>query len=816
MITFLKEHKFALFYLAYAIVLFSKLWGLVSVDQVLPSGDALAHFVTLKTLVQNLEAGSLASYSHAWFGGIPFLQFYAPLSFFLMGGLYAVLGKIFSLFLIFRFFIFFSLLAFPICFFIFLKEYLGERAAQYGVWTSFAWIFYPKLLSATGIGASGAVFYGLFSQVFAVCLLFLFLVAFRRMLFAPVFSKWHLVSGVLFGLLILSHTVTTLQAGFIVLFIAAYYSRELFASFRRFALIVLSFLWGALLSAFWFLPFISNLSYTSAEHISSTVYKNPLLLFFPFNPLAIFEGNWIHFSYGWFGISVLFFIGLAALIREREYLFPYLLGVSYFLLHTDYPLVFTRAPIHYYRFFPFVFAIFLGIAGWGAMRVFDRIRTTRAIIVAGVIFVLLFANIVASFSLGNGFARNDPRLSGFSRDIPYYWSLDEFPGTRDAQNIVHLLSPKSPLLPEPPVRVLAAFNPLFSTENLSSIHFFDAALPLASGESVLFGLYAEAAWQLPFIFPTTDSLLSDNLQWGKIRGLKFNTYFQSKEPDAMARRLSLFGVNYIITSSALTETEIGALRGVKKITSQGPFSLFHLPGARANASAPEYRPGAYLDADGSIPFRNFSLGWYSEEALLNRPVAWLKKPARDIDATDLAPFDYFIVGGGRFDQHLLSLLSDTEKPVLFLNDAKISTAPAGFGEAVSNFKPIADYYDGVLLEQPNLSALAALRAFIVKNAIKNEGMHANAEEWSDRTIRVSGNGPIILDAGYFPYWMRKDGGEVYPVTPGQMLVFADGDVPLVYRAGADMRLGRWLSAAALLFGLGGYFFLRKRKKTADL
>jgi len=819
-----KKHSFGIFFLVYAAVLLYKLWGLVSFDQILPSGDAFAHFVTLKEFIATAAAGAWPAYSHTWFGGIPFLQFYAPFSFFLMGGLYAVLGKIFSLFLVFRFFIFLSLLVFPFCFFTFLKEYLGERAAQYGVWTSFAWIFYPKLLSATGIGASGAIFYGLFAQTVGICFLFLFLVYFRRMLFdATVSWRPHIASAVLLALVILTHTVTTMQAFFIVLLLSAYYRKELFASAKRFGASFSALAVGILLSAFWFIPFVSNLAYTSAERINSSVYKNPLLLFFPFDLAELFRGNFAGFEYGWFALAVLFVFGLIALIREKQHLLPYLLATSYFVMHTDYIYIFSRAPIHYYRFFPFEFALFLGIAAWGFMRIAETFTGKKIFHYAlhGVAGLLLI-HIVFSFNLGGGsvVSNNNPRLSGLAADIPYFWSLDEFSEMRNAQDMTLSLSPRNPALPEAPFRVLPAFNPQFSTETLSSKHFFDVSLPLAHGEDTLFGLYAESAWQLPFIFPATDVLLEDNLQWGKVSGLRNNAYFQSQDPETMAERIRLFGTNYVITSSPRAAKNMERIKNVEPIHSKGPFSLFFLGGAKPRAYAPGYRPGLYIDADGSTSFRDFALGWYSEEKLLDRPVAWISgKRATDITEADIAPFDFVVVGMTEENPWLLTTIEASGKPTLIVNVGSQFATSSYDGKAIeiiNDFKPIARYYDGVFFEQPNAEGLVALERFIVAHAKKNESPAPLLRGWSDSAITLEGKGPVILNAGYFPYWQRNDGEAVYGVTPGQMLVFASGTVAVDYRGGTDVKAGMWMTGAGLL-ALGGLFLaMRKRKISADL
>ncbi len=195
------------------------------------------------------------------------------------------------------------------------------------------------------------------------------------------------------------------------------------------------------------------------------------------------------------------------------------------------------------------------------------------------------------------------------------------------------------------------------------------------------------------------------------------------------------------------------------------------------------------------------------------------KRAVDITEADLEPFDFVVTGMTKENPQLLRTIEASGKPGLLVNVGGHFATSSYSGntiEVINDFKPIARYYGGVFFEQPNAEALVAMERFIVAHTKKNESPTPLLRGWSDRAITLEGGGPIILNAGYFPYWQRNDGGTVYAVTPGQMLVFASGTVVVDYQGGADVKAGTWMTGAGLL-ALGGFFLaMRKRKKTADL
>ncbi len=736
---------------------------------------------------------------------MPLFQFYAPLPFLIIAGFYGLLGKFISLFLLFRFFIFGTLLVFPVCFYWFIREYLGPRAASFGIWLSFAWIFYPKLLAATGIGASGAIFYGLFSQVFAVCLTLVFLVALRKILVEEHVKKiWYLFTAVLLASIILSHTLSAIQVGFTGILIGIYYRKHLF-SVRKFLTVLGTFILGVAMSAFWFMPFLLNLTYTSGEKIGAAVFKNPLVLFFPFDPIQLLRGEFINFAYGWLFIGMLAILGFILLVREKKYILPYLLGASFIAFHTDYIIQFYNGPIHYYRFFPLEFAIFLAIAGYGLLWVWDILARRRMVQVCTIgIFSVSIVGLIVTFNLGGGSvpSNNTQRLSKFVYDIPYYWSLDRFEEMGNAQRIIRFLSPGNPDLPEPPVRILSAFNPQFSTEKLSSIHFFDTAIPLANKENVLFGLYAESAWQLPFIFPTTDYFLGDNLRWGRVTPLSENQYFQSQSPESMVERLRLFGINYIVTASERASESVSKIEGSRKLFTSGPFNIFWIGTSRPYVYSPAFRPGIYIDADGSSPFRDFALGWYSMEKLLKHPIAALPGLPSGIPSIDeVKNFDFVVMGTSKLNDEQIAFARVLGKPVVFL-DLNADSIPTGVSSStvlINNFHPIAGYYGGAFLEQPNVDGLERLENFIMEYGQKNNSTDTGSTSiWSDNLISAFGNGPLVVNASYFPYWTRLDGTSVYPVTPGQMLTFGDGKFGMQYHADGAEIMWRWISGITAL------------------
>ncbi len=71
--------------------------------------------------------------------------------------------------------------------------------------------------------------------------------------------------------------------------------------------------------------------------------------------------------------------------------------------------------------------------------------------------------------------------------------------------------------------------------------------------------------------------------------------------------------------------------------------------------------------------------------------------------------------------------------------------------------------------------------------------------------------PVLLQTTYFPHWHRPDGGRIYPATPFFTLTFISEPTQLVYERRLIDRLSLWISVATL-FGLCGYIAMPLKRK----
>jgi hypothetical protein len=359
--------------------------------------------------------------------------------------------------------------------------------------------------------------------------------------------------------------------------------------------------------------------------------------------------------------------------------------------------------------------------------------------------------------------------------------------------------------------------------NLGSIHFFNTALPLANNQSSLFGLYAESSWQVPFIFPTTNLLTGNNMIWGRVRDLAFNDYFNKQDAAAMVKRLQLFGVDYLLTASKFFDDQVQKIPQASLVNELDIYRIYHLAGSRPLVYPAAHQPGLYVNGGGS-DFREFALGWYSVPDLLDKPIAEWPKSATELDQAAVAPFSFLVVAvPANSDKSLVQKLENFGKPLLIVHagtsTVSLTDPQRGIYE-INGFRPVAGYYGSSDFVQPDITGLNSLRDFVLKYAAPN-GLASSTPAisvWTDNRLSFSGSGPVIINLGYFPYWQAASGATVFPVTPGQMLVFVKGTTTLNYVPGTDYQVGKIISLAAVgvILVYLAYGLITKNKKKNNL
>jgi hypothetical protein len=218
--------------------------------------------------------------------------------------------------------------------------------------------------------------------------------------------------------------------------------------------------------------------------------------------------------------------------------------LGFFLLATDFfSTIFPEIPFHYYRFIPFIFLFELIIATVGLELLFDKLKKRWYVFYAFILilFILSF-QVIWSYNLGKGSEKLliSPRLSRLNSDVDYFYSLKEYAMHNEAQEVIMGLQNFS----QKPFRVLTDMQQIWFMQNLSSMHYFNTFLPLKNSQAVVNGLYAESAWQLPFIFPVIGKVTNANISWGRVEDLSQNQFFISQPLSSMLKRLSLFGSDY--------------------------------------------------------------------------------------------------------------------------------------------------------------------------------------------------------------------------------------------------------------------------------
>ncbi len=826
---FLKVHKKAawvcFFILIYLGILIWKFFSLVSLNEILPGNDTLGHFWAFHEFFQGLSSGHFWQYSTYWFGGMPLFQFYAPLGFLLMSGVYALIGHFVSQFLVFRWYVFLTFAVFPVPFYFFVKNYAGQKAAYFSLPLGLLLVFYPPFFNFLGLGAASAIVGGLFDQMLAVDFLLFYLVALKKLVDSDRLNwKWIAWGGIALALVFLSHTLTSIMAGVLTFLIGVFYVKRWFKNklFYNFAGVILV---GFLLSAFWLVPFIANLKFTSAEAISTGSFlSSPLEVFAPFHLNDIWNGGGASFSYIWILIWAAFAVGVVRLVKERKSLIPVILLVIFLVFGLDYfNSAFSDLTLHYYRMLGYGLIFFLAIAAVGASWLWENLIKKKillslavALCLAAFLQYLYFFRFTGELSTVS--SNNGVMSVGQLTDINYFWSITQYPSFGKANAVLSDLRGNSLSMPQ---RVMPDMSPFSMMNELSSVHFFNATLPFVDNESSLFGLYAESSWQLPFIFPTSNIVTGNGMLWGRVRDLSFDTYFQGQGLEDMVKRLQLFGIDRFLTGSPVFDEQAEKIKEATLIKNDNGFKIYRLSGAKPLVYEAGHMPGLFVRY-GGLDFREFALGWYSVPDLLDYPVADWTKGANDLTASSTAPFSFIAVElNGRPSDDFVKQITSLGKPVVFLNE---SGNPLSLGngkniEEVDAFQPVALFgKQPPNMTQPNVDSLTALSGFIHKFAAPNANASTTLSilSFSGENVSFSGAGPAIVNLGYFPYWQCKTGcGNVYPVTPGQMLIFSNGYANLAYRPSTDAAVGEYLSIFGVVLLIGAGYLARRQSRKKE-
>jgi len=763
------------------LILVIKFHGLFQ-DGFLPGWDTMPRQYTLRVLAKDFlpKLKLTSGYDLNWFGGFPTFHFYPPLVLILISTVHFLSLKSISLFLSYRIFTFLSLFFFDVALYLFTKEFLNKKAAKASILFGLFLIFYCYVLlkdQAWYIGAGATIFMGLLTSGWGLVLFLLYFVFLEKLRKEPNKNNF-LITAIILTCLFLSHIFSTVVAGiFLFIYLLFHHQKKILKN------AILTGLIAVCLSGFYFIPFIAGLKYTSTEVLR--LWDPVFYVFFPFKPSLSFT-NFLPFL-----IFILFIVGSVVLYRKQRIFLPVAIIIVFIFLFGDYlPEIFPNLNFHYMRFVQFFLAIILSISSYGFVHLMEKFREK------GYLKYSFFVLVVSTFGW-TILKYDDSYLSRFSSqsDWPscYHYRLDEYPQAESAKKVTEYFNKINP-----PERIFAE-SPSWLAEEIGSGHYFTAVLAL-NGQKVINGLPVESVIQNVFIMPLF-AQISDNMTWG-LRPLQWDQSFNTQPPESMLDRLKIFNVGYIIAYSDKLKNNLRDYQDAELLETFGNFQIYRLKNPRDLVYQPEYKPGLFINQGGGIGFRDFAQWWYKFPPLLDFPIAESVSRIEKLDKEEIDNFSMIIISAKKLNQKQRKILEEFGHPTIWLTNQK------NVSESV--LLPQFDLDDS----QGSMSLAALL--LNEKKKYPHFASNINIDEFADEKLLFNASGPTIVNLGYFPYWQSVNKNQkVYQVTPGQMLVFTDGETILEYRSDWLKKVSIVISWLTLLGLIGWGIRNEKLKNKTD-
>lgn len=360
----------------------------------------------------------------------------------------------------------------------------------------------------------------------------------------------------------------------------------------------------------------------------------------------------------------------------------------------------------------------------------------------------------------------------------------------------------------------------------------------AQGNETLSVVYREASPNSIFFNALVNSVSEGNDSFGISSVLADDLDFAAQPVARQLERARWLGVRYLLVESAAAKAKLESEPSIAARYDFDRWSVFELGGeVAARSRVLKYRP-ALVVSDFSVKGRGrndfdfvrlaeeqFADGWF--EVLLAR------SQERKIDRLDgLENFGALVLDkydcddeGRAFQilrdysqRHALVLIA-SDAPLFRRVRASLSEFPRAHvlersrtethGETVDSFQP-SYHYDQSAIRRLWREVRAALERekTEVDEGSASVGTVVGKNELSLAldAPHATCDVPVLVSTTYSPRWRAREGNRVYAATPFFILIFARGPVQLSYARDAKDRAGLWASGLALL-ALCGYVFV---------
>ena len=740
--------------LFWTIAIIFVIWNLYPLlsAKVVAGWDLTSHLYLLQKMVDFLKEGHITGYDTKWFGGYPAFTFYAPLIYVIMAIPNLLSFGLIPLPFLFNLFLFLLPIFFLATIFYTARKWIGNRGGYISLVFGLFFLSLGKGYAYFGIGISSMMYAGLINNLFGISLMVLLLGVLHpddQKRFWPSVIK----SGIILGIIILSHTLTTIFTGIILAILALCYWNKLL---KR---IILTGIIGILIGAFWLLPFLLYLEYSSGLKIGlMTATSDPLFILYPLLDQIIINPGIYLIPTILLAISSM--IGIFTSIKSKNYFWPVAFILTLIVLPREYLINILNTPIHYYRFISHIFVLNIFVATGGVVFLVEKIDSIKKIVLQSVstilIYFMLLFSIFICFAEYYDLTTTKDTLHSFY-DNTYHYFFDEYPSYASAMEMVDYIAKLSPK------GRIATESSVFNQINLGSPHFFLDVLPLEKNIAVVPGLLVESSISSEFIIPPLTSI-TNSMPWGNI-SLLFDKSFIKQNKSGMLKKLEQFNVEYILLANENAKTLLDNKKTLNiDIEKQNDgFTLIKLKSFQPLFQETTAKPFLYIDK-GGMDFLNFAKEWYKSEELSKFLVIHTDKKWEQISDEEKNKIGGIIVNypaGTKPDS--MDDLNKYDKKLIILN---VEPSVVDSMNDDLNFIP---YFD-VNIGTQNLAEV--LGNFTEKQPEKTEIIpKVNSDEYLEFS---SGNG-VLINYSYFPRWKSKDQNQtVYWIAPTMMFVFGNG------------------------------------------
>ena len=344
----------------------------------------------------------------------------------------------------------------------------------------------------------------------------------------------------------------------------------------------------------------------------------------------------------------------------------------------------------------------------------------------------------------------------------------------------------------------------------------------SQGNETISGVFHEASPNALFTLPVVNAFSNYPDSFGVSSVLADDLDFAAQPLSEQIKRAQFLGVKYLIIRTPAMKERVG-----KEITSAirhdiGWWTVFEMPGPSApKIQALPYRPALVLSSFTVKARRRNEMSFIrlAEEQFADNwfDVLLAKSAETKIDRlADLEKFGALIVDSYDYNDEAIAFqrlreFAKTRNLICFSSDSalfrRIEAARTEFpllevlergpeerGEIIEALKPTYHYGTSSIRQQ-----WKTIRGILERNKIATGAGPSDVEgEIAHNTIRVANKTtsnavPVLVATTFHPNWNRNDGGAIYAATPFYMLTFLEHPISINYQRTVLDRLGIWLS-----------------------